>query len=466
MARVKTLFAPVRRLPPEILGEIFLHCVESPIDPSNPKDTSFHDPPLVLVRVCRRWYQVVYNTPRLFTSIILQGPASNADFLISKWMDYSGVLLLDITIAPEQWTASPVERQAVIRQLASNIQRIRFLRVSHQCILDYLISHCGQDFLPNLQELQLLPITTDSEGRFTPPSPEELDLWHTPMPEHVFAPNIRSMLLGYYLPGRIPIHPGSQLTIFDSLGSTRHSPDEMVKLLSTCTNLKECRMSYQEDEGDSGFICPGSLNLPLLETFVLSIYANHHNWEAPCHLCPILGGLSTPALTHLTLKGTTLRHTYVAEEGVYLVRWLSSAQKSLRSFLMYHFAVQSAALQTILAVVPHVTEVAFCRLLIYIEDVEIFNRDLNPFIFPHLEKVIFKDSTLVPGPAEFVKMAESRLNDPQGLKLPVLKQLDFISCGFSQREGKKVNLEEEFAVLLQAYPSFDVFTSTETAERT
>ncbi|KAJ7154283.1 hypothetical protein C8R46DRAFT_448588 [Mycena filopes] len=52
-------------LPPEILGEIFMHCLEGlgEIVP-NPKNA-----PLLLCNICRRWREVALSTPRLWSSL-------------------------------------------------------------------------------------------------------------------------------------------------------------------------------------------------------------------------------------------------------------------------------------------------------------------------------------------------------------------------------------------------------------
>ncbi|KDQ60406.1 hypothetical protein JAAARDRAFT_174489, partial [Jaapia argillacea MUCL 33604] len=57
---IKSLFAPIRRLPPEILSKIFVHCWE-PYIPLHSIST-----PLVLVQVCCFWRLVALSTPLLW----------------------------------------------------------------------------------------------------------------------------------------------------------------------------------------------------------------------------------------------------------------------------------------------------------------------------------------------------------------------------------------------------------------
>lgn len=61
----RSLLSPARRLLPEILQDIFYHCLPT----SHNAVMSIDEALLVLGRVCNRWQQVAYSTPRLWTSI-------------------------------------------------------------------------------------------------------------------------------------------------------------------------------------------------------------------------------------------------------------------------------------------------------------------------------------------------------------------------------------------------------------
>ena len=61
----KALTAPARRIPPEVLSEIFYHCL--PKTPYiTPRDA---ESPLMLARVCHYWRAVTLSTPRLWSSL-------------------------------------------------------------------------------------------------------------------------------------------------------------------------------------------------------------------------------------------------------------------------------------------------------------------------------------------------------------------------------------------------------------
>ncbi|KIK66577.1 hypothetical protein GYMLUDRAFT_37736 [Collybiopsis luxurians FD-317 M1] len=59
--------SPIRRLPLEILSEIFVHCLPKKkfIRPSP------HEPPLLLTQICRRWRDVAISTSKLWSSILI-----------------------------------------------------------------------------------------------------------------------------------------------------------------------------------------------------------------------------------------------------------------------------------------------------------------------------------------------------------------------------------------------------------
>ncbi|KAF7974511.1 hypothetical protein HWV62_12086 [Athelia sp. TMB] len=66
-AASKGLISPPRRLPAEILGEIFIHTL-----PPFPFELFPSQTPLVLELVCRRWKDVIRSTPALWSSIALR----------------------------------------------------------------------------------------------------------------------------------------------------------------------------------------------------------------------------------------------------------------------------------------------------------------------------------------------------------------------------------------------------------
>ncbi|KAK7470102.1 hypothetical protein VKT23_001543 [Stygiomarasmius scandens] len=97
---------PFRRLPAEILSEIFVHCLPKDRNPMR----SLSEAPLLLGRICRSWREVSLTTPHLWSSIHVDLPrtAIPIDQLcrmidarrcgVESWLDKSGSLPLSFSI--------------------------------------------------------------------------------------------------------------------------------------------------------------------------------------------------------------------------------------------------------------------------------------------------------------------------------------------------------------------------------
>ncbi|KAJ7592818.1 hypothetical protein C8J56DRAFT_483340 [Mycena floridula] len=65
VAAYKSVLAPIRLLPEDMLREIFLNCLPS----NKPADIAITDAPLLLGRICRTWRELALSTPELWASI-------------------------------------------------------------------------------------------------------------------------------------------------------------------------------------------------------------------------------------------------------------------------------------------------------------------------------------------------------------------------------------------------------------
>ncbi|KAJ3782428.1 hypothetical protein GGU10DRAFT_436633 [Lentinula aff. detonsa] len=97
----KSLLSPVRRIPPETLAEIFIHCL--PTD-SLYAVRNLAEAPLIFTTICRDWRQIALNTPRLWRSLHFFLPSRLSDDVFSRrmagitlWLERSGSLPLSIS---------------------------------------------------------------------------------------------------------------------------------------------------------------------------------------------------------------------------------------------------------------------------------------------------------------------------------------------------------------------------------
>ncbi|KAI4528930.1 hypothetical protein K525DRAFT_275873 [Schizophyllum commune Loenen D] len=139
-----SLTSNMRRLPSEILQNIFVACL--PTD--GPAAMSDNEAPLVLTRVCRRWRHVAYGTAELWASIHiacpdprglspLDPPTVSLDTrlrLAAAWLARSGTCPLDVSLFSSEG-ARPVPAAqspacAFAKLLLPHAARIRHLRLT------------------------------------------------------------------------------------------------------------------------------------------------------------------------------------------------------------------------------------------------------------------------------------------------------------------------------------------------
>ncbi|KAJ2922498.1 hypothetical protein H1R20_g14613, partial [Candolleomyces eurysporus] len=70
IAQHSAFLAPIRRLPPEVLQTIFVHCLPTDHNPSlAPKEA-----PFLITHICRRWRDLAFRTPRLWARLHVHVP--------------------------------------------------------------------------------------------------------------------------------------------------------------------------------------------------------------------------------------------------------------------------------------------------------------------------------------------------------------------------------------------------------
>ncbi|KAL0564780.1 hypothetical protein V5O48_017259 [Marasmius crinis-equi] len=120
--RHRSLLSPVRRVPADLLGEIFVEAL-----PSNTFDLAARtvkDAPLLLTTICHSWREVALKTPRLWNRIHIYLPRHHPEFpddidqlsfLIQRrkqgvemWLERSGALPVTFSISVgSDWGARP-----------------------------------------------------------------------------------------------------------------------------------------------------------------------------------------------------------------------------------------------------------------------------------------------------------------------------------------------------------------------
>jgi len=86
------ILSPARRLPRDVLHEIFLHCLPTKRNPT----AEYSESPLLLTRICSSWRAIALSSPRMWSKVHI--PLSNP----SSSLDYG--MITDETIRRQRFT--------------------------------------------------------------------------------------------------------------------------------------------------------------------------------------------------------------------------------------------------------------------------------------------------------------------------------------------------------------------------
>jgi hypothetical protein len=268
------LTSPIRRIPREILQEIFIHCL--PTD--RPAVMSEREAPLLIGRVCSSWRSISQSTPELWTSVHVSIPStaliasetSNVDHVdadctdyvvasncmaelrtaaLQEWLQRSGSLPVDISFSQwEDWTrATPFnlnftnEPHPVVDTILSVSRRWRKVTVaahgpSVACLL-------RPHDLPLLETLDLR-FQSVGELFFSEIPKSEYNIFRTPSLRRLSLSQSSGDCLDY------PVNwvNLTDLAIEGDLWE-RLSLHQAVHLMSQCPQLIRCSLDIWRSEG-------------------------------------------------------------------------------------------------------------------------------------------------------------------------------------------------------------------------
>lgn len=280
----RRLISPVRRVPPDILREVFINCLPDDRNPTMSSDEA----PVVLTRISSQWRTLALTTPRLWASLHIAVPNSSPVFVGSydpqtgerltlsevtevrlaattEWIKKAGTLPLSFSIHEHDGYPPTDFCKKFIQCILP--YRARWKSINLACVTaSFLAIHdLPQAEVPMLQSLSLALTRTGSAGEET--------VWPN-MP--IFsAPVIRKISLGG-IPTRISQFPfdWSQLTDLDIKGESWSttavtSLDEIVMTLTKCPNLISCNLHIGSEQGASQRTDFPGISLPHLETLTI-----------------------------------------------------------------------------------------------------------------------------------------------------------------------------------------------------
>lgn len=302
----KGLLSPVRRLVPEILQEIFYHCLPT----AHNSVLSTKQSPLLLGQVCSQWRQIAYSTPKLWSSLHIVIPLysrANARLeAISAWLSRSGVLPLSISMSTSGYWGCGCGRRTVtingrvqpyIDLIASHAHRWKsiYLRLPYFDWTDFLVQTNASD----LPLLEVLHIEGDRPRRR---DPSTLDI-SAPSKENgiVFAPLLRILSLPTYSPRLLEMHLHWRQLAGLNLGNRSLPLWDVARILELCPNLEACAISViTPDPQNTPTPQPSKMNqvaLPKLRTLKV---ISRSTWNDNTFV--LFDNLYTPALRHLAYE--------------------------------------------------------------------------------------------------------------------------------------------------------------------
>jgi hypothetical protein len=263
------LLSPIRRLAPELLSEIFRHCLPCPyLSPHS------HSVPLLLAQICYLWRQVALSTPALWSSLFLNLDFANRGMaaLVPIWLSRSGALPISLCVVGE------CDRGRDINPVLASITPFsdRWATVTFNLPASIIMSltQLGLHSLPTLQHLEL--------GSF----PDSGVSIHQAFDAFALAPKLQSLRTDI---GFQALHvPWQQLT---SIFLARWSTIQCLRTIDLMPSLVSCTIEDPLDDMPAPFIC------------IISDLASLHLEDISSELAAkIFSSLTLPKLLELTIQ--------------------------------------------------------------------------------------------------------------------------------------------------------------------
>ncbi|KAJ7465812.1 hypothetical protein B0H11DRAFT_2240078 [Mycena galericulata] len=263
LAALRRILCPIRRLPSELLAEIFLFCRTNSMHTKGYSIIDVREAPMLLSHVSARWRAVSVGTPMLwdlprFTSSISQ-----------IWPLHS-----------------PPADEDCFQFFTTLRHRLHHLSINlgHKDVVDHVKFSPASTILPVLSSLDII-VDDDGPGQLA-----------TIMASFQRAPSLRSLTLNAYFSPVVPTYdfPWSQLTSLNL--SIPIDEGIAYQILVQCTQLETCALSEMYDPYNSPSP-PPNCTLDVLRSFSFA------PWNAS--LGELLDFFTFPNMESFTLRGCT-----------------------------------------------------------------------------------------------------------------------------------------------------------------
>ena len=321
ISRHQALMAPIRRLPVDVIREIFINCLPT----THNAVISPEECPILLTRICSGWRNIALSTAVLWASIHVPipndvdsspmgygaSPSKQYELAIttahcraeaiSEWFNRSGECVLSVSLHNQQHETSAVIYNIILDALIPFCRRWGALKCDAPTPMLMRIADIPASDLPQLHTLSINGGTFENNVLLA--DEPQRTVWGWMDSGVVRAPRLRT--IAYYNVtenfARFPLRWGQVTSISVHGGgwfaSETMSLQSLVGLLATCPLLHDCHLyippdsRFPEDRVDG---MPTSILLPRLQEF--AIKSDH------TYLSPLLDLLDVPMLSKLEVS--------------------------------------------------------------------------------------------------------------------------------------------------------------------
>ncbi|KAJ7154114.1 hypothetical protein C8R46DRAFT_1356869 [Mycena filopes] len=338
---VQVIRSPIRRLPPEILGEIFGFAVSAAF--TSPQSLPVtRDAPWLLTRICHRWSAVALTTSAVWSMVFVDLDRLGQRGMVpltKLFLERSRNASLSVNVSQESFTTSDLVLDVVMTSSDRWTAVDFYIRVP---LMKQLVALHGR-----LSSLTTLIITVDLAE--VPPDFDGPDvaLWNT----FALTPNLRFLLSHSW--DIFSFRPTPFTLAWDrltSLSTTFASDTEALSLLYQLSDLIECKFAFSTPNTLPAPIAARLISLPNLRRLVLQIeFVNGDPEELPPPHRSLLDFLQTPSLQTLHTLGTA------DETAVLALIDRSGCGPSLTKFRFHASPIAQDTMLSLLAQMPQLS---------------------------------------------------------------------------------------------------------------
>ncbi|TDL18152.1 hypothetical protein BD410DRAFT_901053 [Rickenella mellea] len=376
----------IRTLAPELLSEIFTHCIVGLDDEYNVLDWTWircsSQAPLLLGRVCRRWRSVSISSPDLWCTFAIGGEAlSHVDLekdleALKYWNSKSHSRPLSIRVYYHQSISYGTQLTPIIEYVVSQSWRWKEIKLTYPFNFEYDVFAPFQTRnLPQLVMFQSETIGSEGSAEFVLSS----------------APRLQSLIYsgsGAHVDFSGGPHGIKQIDIYDDLPMKKtNSVVDLFTCFTQCPLLEDLSMPLSIGEWEISPRLPDELP----STIALTHLAHLNLWflpEADPRL--LFDRLFLPALISLRIHILGGKPAYA--DWPHVRTMLAHSRPPLHTLKLYMVPMKEATLVGCLAYIPTLTEldvfgVVFSDYILESLTVDEADANISASLCPWLQKV-------------------------------------------------------------------------------